>query len=299
MGAHLIAIDWGTTNLRATRLDATGRSLEVRSAAAGVLQVQDSAFEEALLALCGDWLQQGQCALIASGMIGSRQGWREAAYLHTPAGPEQAAAALLPVEMSSGQSLWIIPGVHHRHEDGVDDVMRGEETQIWGGDFGDGSMVVLPGTHSKWAGVDSTGRISGFRTWMTGELYSVLLQHSILGRLAKEGESSESFALGVQRGLGQPGDLTALLFSVRTAGLMGRLDADCLPDYLSGLLIGAELASGMSLLPNTRKIELIGEPALCARYARAAELAGLTSRNAPPGLAARGAFKVARLAGLV
>lgn len=310
MSRRLIALDWGTTNLRAS-LFTTGPDIsETRSAQSGILQIADRGFEGALIDLCYDWMT-ADTVLLASGMVGSRQGWHEAPYLQTPAGPAEAAQALAPVRMSNGMTVWLVPGIRHVDNARVDDVMRGEETQIWGDSPGDTRMLILPGTHSKWVNCAASGSIVGFRTWMTGEMFSVLSSHSILGRLMRQGPfSADGFDLGVRRGFEAPEQLGRLLFSVRTAGLMQRLPAEGLADYLSGLLIGAEFGAARScfgLQPTTDRsthtptvpLRLIGEASLCERYARAATLAGFDAVVAPPALAARGAWRIAQHAGLI
>jgi hypothetical protein len=152
---RLIALDWGTSNLRASLLGEGGRVLDARSAAGGVMAVPERRFAEALLALCGDWIEAHHVPLIASGMIGSRQGWQEAPYLECPAGLADAAARLTRVKVDSTLAhdivLHIVPGLHIVGPDGLDDVMRGEETQLWGAELAAGRCAVLPGTHSKWA----------------------------------------------------------------------------------------------------------------------------------------------------
>ncbi len=152
--------------------------------------------------------------------------------------------------------------------------MRGEEVQLLGAGLADG-LVILPGTHSKWVRLEG-GAIAGFRTFMTGELFAVLKEHSLLGRLMAEGPEDEAaFAAGVDRALADPA-LTALLFGVRTEGLFGRIAPSALPDYLSGLLIGAEIAAGARAASSPLTIVAAG--ALAERYARALALAG---RGAP------------------
>ncbi len=136
----LIAIDWGTSNLRASLLDANGNAIETRSAPGGVMSVKDGLFADALLSLCGDWIHERSGALIASGMVGSRQGWKEAAYLNCPAGVEEAAAQLTRVDVRPGVILHILPGLTCRNTDGQDDVMRGKETQMLGADLAPGSI---------------------------------------------------------------------------------------------------------------------------------------------------------------
>jgi 2-dehydro-3-deoxygalactonokinase len=166
--AHLIALDWGTSNLRASLLDARGQALETRSAPGGVMAVQGGQFAQALLALCADWLAQTNCPLMASGMIGSRQGWREAPYLDAPTSLAQAARQLItvPVPLADGRAerlLHIAPGLRCLDSASEFDVMRGEETQIWGANLPANSCCVLPGTHSKWAWLGEDGAIRHFK----------------------------------------------------------------------------------------------------------------------------------------
>ena len=296
----LIALDWGTSNLRANLLGADGRVLDTRNAAAGVMAVQERRFAEALLGLCGDWLAAHRgCACIASGMIGSRQGWVEAPYLECPAGPTQAARQLTAVEFGDGHRLHIVPGLRCVGSDGQTDVMRGEETQLWGADLAAGTCCVLPGTHSKWAWLGADDRIEGFQTWMTGELYALLTQHGILGRLMQFGGAfaAAAFDDGVRLGLQHHAELLHTLFAARTAGLMGTRSADALPDFLSGVLIGSEIA-GARLRSDIAQAMLLGDGALCDRYARAMQTAGLAVQRATPEATTRGQWRVAQAAGL-
>ena len=307
--AHLIALDWGTSNLRASLLDARGQALETRSAPGGVMAVQGGQFAQALLALCADWLAQTNCPLMASGMIGSRQGWREAPYLDAPTSLAQAARQLItvPVMVADGHAerlLHIAPGLRCLDSAGEFDVMRGEETQIWGADLPANSCCVLPGTHSKWAWLGEGGAIRHFKTFMTGELYGLLTQHSILGRLmvfgAQAGASQhEAFAAGVRLGLRGHAELPHTLFAARTAGLMGRLAPEALPDFLSGILLGAEIGGATAGAEPLRQVTLIGDEALCQRYALALELKGLAVSRASDGATTRGQWLLAGAAGLL
>lgn len=303
----LIALDWGTSNLRASLLNSDGAVLATRSAAAGVMAVPERRFAETLMALCGDWLAaHPHCGCIASGMVGSRQGWVEAPYLECPAGLDDAAAQLVRVPFGDGHRLHIVPGLRCVGRDGQVDVMRGEETQLWGTGLPDGSCVVLPGTHSKWAWLGAGGRVLGFQTHMTGEVHAVLTQHSILGRLMAFGGGplqAQAFDDGVRLGLQQHAHLLHTLFAARTAGLMGQRAADELPDFLSGLLIGAEVASGLGSRHGSEPgdgatITLLGGDALCDRYARAFGLAGVVVQRAAPDATPRGQWRVALAAGL-
>jgi 2-dehydro-3-deoxygalactonokinase len=303
---HLIALDWGTSNLRASLLDHAGNAMETRSAPGGVMAVKDRQFSAALLALCGDWVKQFSCPLIASGMVGSRQGWKEAPYLDCPATVLQAAQALTAVALeyvgqpAFARQLHIAPGLRCDEPNGQFDVMRGEEIQIWGAGIAPGSLCVLPGTHSKWAWVGDSGQITRFQTYMTGELFGLLTKHGILGRLMVFGETrKDDFVSGVRVGIASHTQASHVIFSARTAGLMGSIAPQGLPDYLSGLLIGIELGSALSVGAADAKPEatLIGDDDLCWRYELAFELIGVPTRRAPDGATTRGQWIVACAAG--
>ena len=296
---RLIALDWGTSNLRASLLDADGAVLETRAAASGVMAVPERRFADALTSLCGDWLElRPRAACIASGMIGSRQGWLEAPYVDCPAGLADAATRLATVPFADGRALHIVPGLRSVDDAGVADVMRGEETQLWGADLPDGSCCVLPGTHSKWAWLGDGGRIVDFQTHMTGEVYALLTRHSILGRLMAFDApfAGAAFDDGVQLGMRRHAQLLHALFAARTAGLMDRYAPGELPDFLSGMLIGAEVASTRA---RAEAVVLLGDDALCERYARALGLAGVSVARAAREATTRGQWRLAQAAGLV
>ena len=298
--ARLIALDWGTSNLRAYALGEDGSVLATRSGAVGVMAVSGGAFEEALQALIGDWLRDQPCALIAAGMIGSRQGWREAPYIACPAGLVQAAAQLTTVSLAGQRTLHIVPGLRCLGSDGEYDVMRGEETQLWGADLAAGACGVLPGTHAKWARVAEGGRIDSFRTYMTGELFALLTQHGILGRLMVFGEARPAaFEQGVRLGLAEHARATHILFAARTAGLLGRIEPEGLPDFLSGLLIGIEIGSEAADGPLPPVVTVVGDAGLGGRYERALGMAGVQARVAPDDVGTRGLWRVAQAAGLI
>ena len=308
MDTQLIALDWGTSSLRAYRLGAAGETLEVRGLPLGVMQLDGSEaeFERALEQACGDWQRAApEVPMIACGMVGSAQGWREARYVEAPLGAGELT--LLPIERSHGMPLWLVPGVIQRGS--VPNVMRGEETQVFGLLDGDGDQVEplligLPGSHSKWVTVEG-GQLSRFQTFMTGEVYQARLGHTILGRTAV---TSESFnAAAFERGLrvarsseGQAGPLSTI-FSSRTLVLTGELNGAAQADYLSGLLIGHELAAMTSVLqvPPSQPIVLIGNSTLCARYLWALEHCGFESLRFAPEATAAGLWKIAAGAGLI
>lgn len=297
--AALISLDWGSSNLRARLFDREGKVVEIRSSAQGLLSLPDRSFESTLRALCGNWLRGGEVPLIANGMIGAREGWVEAPYLNCPATALDAANALVRVTLTDGAVLHIVPGLRCTSPSGQDDVMRGEETQLWGLEPGDPACCVLPGTHSKWARLDGWGRVTSFETSLTGELYAMLTQHSMLSKLMRfDGERMDCFDEGAALGLAQYDRLSLVLFSVRTAGLLGRVPPEGLPDFLSGLLIGAEVGSTLAYWPQGG-VKLLGESDLCARYERVLRRAGTVAAQAPADATARGQWRIAVLAGLV
>lgn len=302
----LIAIDWGTSNLRAALLNADGQAIESRSTPGGVMAVKDGLFEEALSHLCGDWMQAYPCALIASGMVGSRQGWKEAPYLDCPANIDKAANHLTTIEMNlqggGSRHLYIAPGLRYQEPSGFYDVMRGEETQIWGANMAPNSCCILPGTHSKWAWTGQRGEILRFQTWMTGELFGLHTKHGILGRLMQAGaESLASFESGVRLGLSQLAKANHVVFAARTAGLMEQVPTNQLADYLSGILIGLEVAGGMKELSHaaTQTLTLIGDDGLCERYGLALKIAGLQWERSETDATTRGQWLIAKQAGLL
>jgi 2-dehydro-3-deoxygalactonokinase len=299
----LIGLDWGTTALRAYLLGNDGRVLDSVTTEAGMMHIPDGRFDTAFRSAVGGWQTRWPALkTIASGMVGSRQGWVEAPYLPCPVGPDDLAKDLTPVP---GGGLVIVPGAAHFGS--LPNVMRGEETQIAGwlalhpGRTAR-ARLVLPGTHSKWVEIED-GRIERFATYMTGELFAVLRSHSILGRLAPaagppEDEARAAFARGVEE-VRCGGHVAPLLFSARSLVLTGGLKAELSLEYLSGLLIGEELAC--ALPTGGTELALIGDPALCQRYVQALALFGLreVSVMADAEANAAGLWSIARCAGLV
>ncbi len=221
---NLVAVDWGTSSLRGALLDETGRVLEEISAARGILTVPAGGFGELFESLFGEWMRPTGTRCLIAGMAGSRQGWKEAPYCACPAGAAEIASRIVDIEPGR---IAIVPGLSDEH-DGVPDVMRGEEVQILGAMALAGideGLFVLPGTHNKWARVEG-GRITGFRTSMTGEFYALLSTHSILARtLQADAPLSESaFLQGVARA-GNGAGLLHNAFGARTLALFERMPA--------------------------------------------------------------------------
>jgi 2-dehydro-3-deoxygalactonokinase len=305
---ELLALDWGTSSLRAYLLGARGAVLEQRQQPWGILHLPEGGFAAALQGVAGDWLAaQPTLPLIASGMVGSAQGWREAPYAPCPADGRSLAAQLLSFEPVPGQRLHIVPGVRLAGE--RPDVMRGEETQVVGllarePALAAGCALVMPGTHCKWVQVRDAG-ITTFHTYMTGELFALLAQHSILGRPAREAGGAAASDAAFERGVAavreHPAGATPLLFSARTLVLGGQLAAADSLEYLSGLLVGDEIRCALQGGPpaDASPRLLVGDAALCRRYQRGLALYGLPSRLAAEGAAPAGLWQIARAAGLL
>ncbi len=275
----LLALDWGSSSLRGALIAPDGAVLEERSFARGILTVDKGGFPAVFQTCFGDWMQADTLCLIA-GMAGSQQGWLEAPYCPCPAGFEDIAGQLAWVDHKGPGRIAIVPGLSIEHE-GVPDVMRGEETQIFGAlqllglTRSPKVTLVLPGTHSKWVTVNSN-RVTDFSSWMTGEFYALLRQHSILARMlpAQEPElDTAAFVQGVSHALRSNGLLNTA-FSVRTLSLFKRMPADALPSYLSGLVIGEELKS--QKLQRGEQVIVMGAQGLVARYEQALSHLGVS-----------------------
>jgi 2-dehydro-3-deoxygalactonokinase len=302
-GSSLIAIDWGTTAARAYAMNAQGGVAGERSSPLGISRVEGGRYADALATLLGDW-DADPAPRVACGMIGSRQGWCEAPYVPCPASLDALAAGLARIDGGDGGALAIVPGLITRDRRGIPDVMRGEETQLLGAVAAHESVLaVLPGTHSKWALV-AGGTVVDFATWMTGELYAVLLEHSILGRMAERGAAATpaAFTRGVAHGL-EEGSLAHDLFAARTLPLAGDLDGRDVAEWLSGLLIGREIRDALAWARAAGvagdRVRIIGSDALASRYAGALAVAGVSVERGAADAAAHGLWRIAGQAGLL
>ncbi|MEO6919169.1 MAG: 2-dehydro-3-deoxygalactonokinase [Collimonas sp.] len=329
---RLIALDWGTSSLRAYRLGAGGERLELRALPWGVMQLPEAGteanagFEAAFEQACGDWLRAApETPVIAAGMVGSRQGWNEAPYLEVPIAVDQIGGNLTCLRNRHGQLIHIVPGLIQHSQ--LPNVMRGEETQVVGmlalhrrhgyprsNDAAQDILIGLPGTHSKWVQIHDAkagSEVTRFDTFMTGEVYAALCGHTILGRsmMAADDGNSETARRGFERGLqvaqtpaGQTGVLSTI-FSTRTLGLTGVLDGAGQREYLSGLLIGHEIAALQHMLQAQErlpgKVMLVGETGLCERYAQVLRAYGFDNIEVVQQATERGLWQLALSAGLL
>jgi len=276
----LIAIDWGTSSLRGARLGTTGQVLESREFPRGILTVPPGQFEAVFHEHFDDWMQAEGALCLISGMAGSRQGWQEAPYCPCPAGFAELGQHLMWLQPGR---IALVPGLSCLGDDALHtpDVMRGEEVQIFGAlqlAGRDNATLVLPGTHSKWVQVQS-GCVTHFKTFMTGEVYALLSQQSILAKtLDLNGAFDQAaFVQGVDQSQ-TTGSVLHHLFAVRTLGLFERLSAAQLPSYLSGLLIGEELRT-QTVSVDSAPVILIGSHALALRYTLALQHLGIASES--------------------
>ena len=276
---NLIAIDWGTSSLRGALLDPKGHVLEEKSHARGILTVPPGEFKSVFDSLFGEWMQPLDSRCLISGMAGSKQGWIEAPYCACPAGMEELGNRIVDIEASANRTISMVPGLRDEH-DGVPDVMRGEEVQIFGAmalTGRDEGVFVLPGTHNKWVTVRK-GRIAGFRTFMTGEFYALLSQHSILARMLDVTAPLDEAAF--LQGVTQTDNGQGVLhnaFGARSLPLFDRMPKAEVASYLSGLLIGEELRT--QSLHGIGEVVLIGSPTLTERYALALRTIGVATHT--------------------
>lgn len=269
MKKHWIAIDWGTTNFRAFLLCGNERLAQIDHAS-GLLSVEKQQFAATLYTLLEPWLQQyGSVPIIMAGMVGSPQGWQEVPYVPQPCGVQNLVSGVRMLTTPWGSQAWIVPGVQGVSQYQQPDVMRGEEVQLLGLSAlhpAKEHRVLLPGTHSKHVHM-ADGKIVAFSTFMTGEIFSLLSQHSILGRdLPPQCENDAVFVFGVSLAQ-QDVPFSHLMFSTRTRRLAGEIPETHVLSYLSGLLIGYEL----STLAGEKNAWIVGTPTLTGRYQAAAE----------------------------
>jgi len=258
-----IAADWGTTNRRAYKIDAGGKCVDEFEDERGIMSVAPGGFPKAVAEIRS---RLGDSPLLLAGMIGSNRGWQEAPYVACPAGIDEVADALV----WAGEREAIVPGVSYL-KGNCADVMRGEEVQLLGavaaGLVDPMSMICHPGTHNKWATLRQ-GKIAEFRTVMTGELFNLLKEHSILSDLLNGPvEPTDIFRQAARYAIENEA-LPAELFAVRARVLLGQAKKEDAAAYTSGILIGTDVRIGLSV-PTAARITLIGRPELTRLYAAA------------------------------
>ncbi len=261
---RVIGIDWGTTNRRCYLIEG-GRIAAARRDGLGTLSMTADGWSNEIASIRSDW---GEAPVLIAGMAGSNRGWREVPYVDCPATPEALCAG---IDWIAPEQVGIVPGVAQR--DGDPDVMRGEEVQFLGavaaGLVPADALLCQPGTHCKWAWMRG-GAIARFESAMTGEIFALLRDHSLLaGQLSGQAADGAAFREGVADA--QRRSLTSALFGIRAASLLGMRPDEDATSYASGLLIGADVAARVSAGVT---IYILADPALGALYASAVRQLG-------------------------
>lgn len=269
-----IAVDWGTTHLRAWAMSDDGGILGSATSEEGMSMLSAGSFEAALLRIISGWLTgEKTTTVVACGMVGSRQGWVEAPYQVVPCEPLKNANFACAITRDPRIEFFVVPGIK---QSSPADVMRGEETQIAGllaqePEF-DG-VACLPGTHTKWVRI-SAGEVVHFSTYLTGELFSLLSSKSVLRHsIAQDGWDAAAFKDAIDDAITKPSAIAARLFSIRSEALISNLPPETARARLSGYLIGLELGAARQYWLG-QKVVIIGEEKISDAYHKALEAQG-------------------------
>jgi 2-dehydro-3-deoxygalactonokinase len=298
----LIAIDWGTSRLRARLLAADGSTIAATDSDDGIGRL-DGGHEQVFESICAPW---PQVPAIMAGMVGSRQGWREAAYVPCPATIDGLAGEVTRFDTGRGRPITIVPGMMMRSGERRD-VIRGEETQIAGLmeiEPGFEGLCIMPGTHSKWVRVRDNV-VPEFQTFITGEMFELLSRQSFLRHsVAQEGgdiAQAPDFSMAVSQIVnGQP--FAAALFSVRARQLLDNVSKEANRAFLSGLIIGGEIAAARATgqLDDGAEVRVVGGTSLASAYLKALTVAGHGAQTVNGNEAAfHGLKKIARALALL
>ena len=291
-----VVIDWSATRLEAQLIGDAGDVVD-RIGTDDGLKHAAGRHEAIVTALLAPWRQAyGPLHILAAGMVGGRSGWVEMGYVSAPAGLADIARAVRQITLDSGDRLTLIPGLCDPAAKPFPDVMRGEEAQLVGHGLDRDAVVVMPGNNGKWARIGG-GRILGFRTFVTGEMTSLLLKHSGLAGIADPSGKRDwqAFARGLYSAASPDGHgLLTRIFSARTGWLAGKLTPAEIDGYLRGLLIGWEFieARQAGWWQDGGAVDIVGDDDRVEDYRRAGEGMGLTVHVAPDDTALRGALAI-------
>ncbi len=296
MTKAFIALDWGTTSFRAYHVSTDGVVMHELSDANGIMAVRDQTFDDTLEQHIGAW--DKALPILASGMITSRQGWVELPYVDAPAGPDEIAKSIHHHISNRNRNIYFVTGLHLRGGALGHDVMRGEETQVVGS-LGEAQHFIAPGTHSKWIDV-SDYAITNFATYMTGESFALFRQHSILGRLMTGDENDDTaFVRGLDLAKSDPAGLLHNLFSTRSLGLFDDIEPAALSSYLSGLLIGTEVAHALQSRSPDAGYVVLASPKIGGRYAKALDYFGIQAHYGNALATVKGLRRLGQTAGIL
>lgn len=295
-----IVVDWGTTSLRAFLISQDGTIGDRLETERGIQFIADGAYDAELTSTVSKWIAaHGILPVLALGMVTSRNGWVEVPYVSCPATAADLAGGIIARQLANGCPVFLLPGITDRTRTPFPDVMRGEETQIVGFGLDKDICVILPGTHSKWARIGE-GRIQGFQTFVTGEIFALLSQHSFIAKAAgtAAGEvdwrAFERGAAEAGRALPETDAMLSLLFSARTGILADKMIGTETRDYMSGLLIGHEFrqAELCGWFDREAEIGIVGNDGLNDRYERVARSLNLRVRKGKEEAAIDGALTI-------
>ena len=297
--ASIVAVDWGSSQFRAYLLDGNGAIIEKTKNNQGIFKARESGFESVLYSACGSWFDHVPgLPVFMCGMVGSREGWIETEYLKCPISVDELGERLVRVPDIPDNPIFIVPGL----SSGVfafTDVMRGEETQIFGlpRESCSEGITCMPGTHSKWVSFNGS-TINYFATFLTGELFALIkTSSSIQPVIQHEDFDQDAFKEGIRLSR-SPGGLSHHVFSIRSRLVAGESSCGAHASYLSGLLIGAEINAGLTLCPVEHRINLIGNTSLLSQYGMAFSLFDVATTSMPSDQASvRGLWKLAGISG--
>lgn len=275
-----VAVDWGTSSFRLWLIGEDDSVLGERRSGEGMTSAAQAGFAKVLQSHLTALSAPDNLPVIVCGMAGARQGWVEAGYIDTPTSLAAILAGAVSVP-GQARDVRILPGLAQRAKD-VPDVMRGEETQLLGAIPADAKgeqIVCMPGTHSKWVRVVN-GQVTGFSTFMTGELFDVITKHSILSHAvtaaAELPADGATFETAIKAAFEKPALATNLLFTARAGQLLHGLTAAGAQALISGTLIGAEIAGALSSSGQGAAITLVASGRLQALYEEAFRTLSLT-----------------------
>lgn len=265
--ASIVAVDWGSSRFRAYLLDGNGGIIGKTESNLGIFKAGKSGFADVLFSSCGRWFDHVPgLPVFMCGMVGSREGWIETEYLACPITVADLGKRLVRIPDTQDNPIYIVPGISS-DKYAFTDVMRGEETQVFGlpRETCSEGITCMPGTHSKWVSF-SGDTINYFATFLTGELFSsVKTSGSIRPVIQHENFDEDAFREGIRLSR-KPGGLSHHLFSIRSRLVAGESSCGAHASYLSGLLIGAEISAGLALFSVEYKINLVGNTSLLPQY---------------------------------
>lgn len=301
---HFIGLDWGTSSLRAYLIDEQGKICQRVSSDQGLLAIKNNQFQqplaEVLASLPGPGEYGERTAILAAGMVTSRNGWLETPYVTCPASVEALAGELTPLDTEQYGRIWFMPGLCQASPS--PDIIRGEETQLAGLECPGKRVVIMPGTHSKWVRLVD-GEVQQFSTYLTGDLFNAVRHHTILQAIPEGVWKMEDFKQGVKTGFDdyrRGRSLLSSLFQVRATTILATSTHTDSESYLSGLLMGTEIAeASATYYSSDTPYLIIANQRLTELYTAALSLCGLRGESAGEDIAAKGLFKIARAKQLI